>query len=106
MLAREHRLRSRDGIREVVKGGKRFSNRIATVHFLAAEQNQFAVVASRAVGNAVIRNRAKRRTRAILRMAQNQNPAVNAVFRLRSGAAAAGWADFEAGITELLGRIR
>jgi ribonuclease P protein component len=106
VLAREHRLRSRDGIRDVVKDGKRFSNRIATIHFLSSEQNQFAVVASKAVGNAVIRNKAKRRTKAALLAVQDQKPAIHAVFRLRSGAATASWAEFEAGILELVSRAK
>jgi ribonuclease P protein component len=106
VLAREHRLRSRDSIREVVKSGKRFSNSYATIHFLPADQNQFAVVASKAVGNAVIRNKIKRRTRAVLQALQNQKPAVSAVFRLRGAAANASWEDFEAGIHELVGRVK
>ena len=36
----------------------------AVVYFLADETNKFAVVASKKVGNAVARNRAKRRIRA------------------------------------------
>lgn len=106
MLAREHRLRSRDSIREVVKSGKRLSNAYAIIHFLPSEQNQFAVVASKAVGNAVIRNKVKRRTRAALQLLQNQKPTISAVLRLRSAAAGASWEDFEAGIKELIGRVK
>ena len=106
MLAREHRLRSRDGIREVVKDGKRFSNRIATIHFLSSDRNEFAVVASKAIGNAVVRNKAKRRARAALLELQTRKPAIRAVFRLRSGAATASWSEFEAGILELVGKAK
>jgi ribonuclease P protein component len=106
VLAREHRLRSRDGIREVVKDGKRFSNRIATIHFLTSDQNQFAVVASKAVGNAVLRNKAKRRARSALLAHQTTEPAIRAVFRLRSAAATASWSEFEAGILELVGKAK
>ncbi len=106
MLARESRLRSRDAIREVIKNGKRFSNPIATIHFLTSDSNQFAVVASRSVGNAVVRNKAKRRTRAVLSSLSSQNPAIHAVFRLRSESANATWEEFEAGILELIGRVR
>jgi ribonuclease P protein component len=106
VLAREHRLRSRDGIREVVKDGKRFSNHIATLHFLKSDENQFAVVASKTVGNAVERNKAKRRTKAALLRMQNREPAIHAVFRLRTAAATASWTEFEAGIQELISRVK
>jgi ribonuclease P protein component len=106
VLAREHRLRSRDGIREVVKDGKRFSNHIATIHFLKSNENQFAVVASKTVGNAVVRNKAKRRTKAALLNMQDRKPSIHAVFRLRSAAATASWAEFESGIQELVSRVK
>lgn len=89
-----------------MKSGKRFSNSIATIHFLVSENNQFAVVASKAVGNAVIRNRAKRRTKAVLYELQDKVPCVDAVIRLRSGAAGASWEEFDRGIRDLMGRVR
>jgi hypothetical protein len=37
---------------------------------------------------------------------QNREPAIHAVFRLRSAAATASWTEFEAGILELVSRVR
>ena len=106
MLAREHRLRSSDDIREVVKSGKRISNSVATIHFLASETTQFAVVTSKALGNAVIRNRARRRAKAALVGFTNQDLKIRAVVRLRSEAGAMSWQQISSGISELIGRIK
>ena len=106
MLAREHRLRSSDEIREVVKSGKRVSNSIATIHFLPSDSNQFAVVTSKAVGNAVKRNLVKRRCRAVLYETQSGTPGVRAVVRLRPPASEASWEIFSVAMRELLARAR
>ena len=106
MLAKEHRLRSSDEIREVVKSGKRVSNQVATIHFLPSSSNQFSVVASKAVGNAVIRNLARRRTKAVLFDFQDKTPAIRAVVRLKPEAASVGWEKLSESLRELLGKIR
>jgi ribonuclease P protein component len=106
MLARDHRLRSSDEIREVVKSGKRVSNSVATIHFLSSETTQFAVVTSKALGNAVVRNRARRRAKAALVSFANQNLQIRAVVRLRSEAGAMNWEQISSGLTELIGRIK
>lgn len=106
MLPREHRLRSSAEIREVVNRGKRFSNDAATIHFSKAETNRFAIVVSKAVGQAVTRNLVKRRVRAILQKQTQIEPAVSAVFRMRPAAAKMSFANLEQLITELIGRAR
>jgi ribonuclease P protein component len=106
MLAREHRLRSSDEIREVVKSGKRVSNSVATIHFLSSETTQFAVVTSKALGNAVVRNRARRRAKAVLVSFANQNLEIRAVVRLRLEAGAMNWEQISSGLTDLIGRIK
>ena len=106
MLAREHRLRSSDDIRQVVKTGKRVSNSVATIHYLNSETTKFAVVTSKSVGNAVVRNRARRRAKALLASKQNSNLQIQAVVRLRAEAGAMNWEQISSGLTELLGRIK
>jgi len=106
MLAREHRLRSSDEIREVVKNGKRVTNQAATIHFLPSDTNQFAVVTSKAIGNAVVRNLARRRAKAVLFDFQTREPAIRAVVRLRPEAAAIGWEKLSSLLIELLGKTR
>ena len=106
MLAREHRLKSSDEIREVVKSGKRVSNNVATIHYLTSDISQYAVVTSKSLGNAVVRNRARRRAKALL--ASYQHPSLNlkAVVRLRAEAGAMNWEQISSGLSELLGRIK
>ena len=106
MLARDHRLRSSDEIRDVVKLGKRVSNQFATIHFTQSDSNKFAVVTSKAIGNAVVRNKVRRRTKAILFNFQDKTPSIRAVVRLRPEAANASWEKLSDGITELIGRIK
>jgi ribonuclease P protein component len=106
MLAREHRLRSSDEIRDVVKTGKRVSNSVATIHYSPSETAQFAVVTSKALGNAVVRNRARRRAKALLASSLNPNIKIKAVVRLRAEAGSMNWEQISSGLTELLGRIK
>ena len=63
------RLRSRGEFTSVQKGGRRVAGRLLT---LLAQPNtlgrdRLGIIASRRVGNAVIRNRAKRRLREVFR---------------------------------------
>jgi len=106
MLAREHRLRSSDEIRAVVKTGKRVTNQVATIHYLPSETNQFAVVTSKAIGNAVVRNLARRRAKAVLFDFQKREPAIRAVVRLRPEAATIGWQKLSRLLIELMSKTR
>ncbi len=106
MLAREHRLKSSDAIREVVKSGKRVSNNVATIHYLASDISQYAVVTSKSLGNAVVRNRARRRAKAFLASYQHPSLILKAVVRLRPEAGAMNWEQISSGLSELLGRIK
>lgn len=67
---RAARLRSRDQFDRVQRGGRRVSTRLFT---LVASPNtlgcdRLGIIASRKVGGAVVRNRAKRRIREVFRM--------------------------------------
>ena len=104
MLARENRLTSSDEIRQVIRSGKRSSNKFATIHFVPAVTSQFAVVTSRAVGNAVARNLLRRRTKGYLFELLTKNPPVKAVIRYRAGAAELSYQELTRGLSELLSR--
>lgn len=65
MLPREARLRRSDDFRAVMRGGVRVGRQTLVVHALrtSSPPSRAGFVVSRAVGNAVVRNRVKRRLR-------------------------------------------
>ena len=104
MLARENRLSSSDEIRRVIRLGRRSSNEFATIHFLPAETSRFAIVTSRAVGNAVVRNKIRRRTKAVLSGQIVGKPQIHGVVRYRPGATNLSFDDLRASILNLMER--
>ena len=89
-----------------MKNGKRVSNELATIHYLPHESTQFAVVTSKAIGNAVVRNKVRRRAKAILFEQQNQPLGIRAVVRLRPEAARVDWINFSSSMNRLIARIK
>ncbi|MGD9959866.1 ribonuclease P protein component [Nocardioides sp.] len=70
MLAKANRLTSSEGYRRTTRSGSRAGSRTLVLHLLREEQEghpEIGFVVSRAVGNAVIRNRVKRRLRHLTR---------------------------------------
>ncbi|MFT3876420.1 MAG: ribonuclease P protein component [Propioniciclava sp.] len=65
MLPAPHRLRASDEFRSVVRGGVRVGRRTLVVHAIGKQSppSRAGFVVSKAVGNAVTRNRVKRRLR-------------------------------------------
>ena len=106
MLAREHRLKSNDEIREVIKSGKRSSNSVATLHYLPSTQSKFAVVTSKAIGNAVIRNLVRRRAKAVLFELREKYPNIQGVLRMRPAAAELSFQELRGKLAELLERVK
>lgn len=103
LLPRDNRLSSGDDIRDVVKNGRRISNSLLTLHFVSSEESKFAIIVSKAIGNAVQRNLVKRRARAALKnlMAPVQ-PKLRAVLRMRPESSAANWDQLSEAISELV----
>ena len=95
MLARAHRVTAADDFRTTVRRGRRTTTDVAIVHRRAAVTAgppRFGIVVSKKVGGAVVRNRLRRRVRAIC--AENistmeQGDVV--VIRMLPAAAEAGW---------------
>lgn len=81
MLPAAHRLRSSEDFRRCIRGGRRCGGRLLVVHLFrpagadpglapvrgSGEAPKAGFVVSRAVGNAVVRNRVKRRLRHLVR---------------------------------------
>ena len=107
------RLRSREEFIAVQQHGRRIGSRYATV--LARPnslgRDRLGLVASRRVGGAVIRNRAKRRLREVFRRQQSEGAAPNrhgwdVVIIARAEVATVPFADLQTDLSSTLQRLR
>ncbi len=123
MLPKRYRLRRRLEVQRVMRRGRRRRHPLAILLALPAEkkmnqldevtdldrgsESRFAFSASRRVGNAVSRNRAKR----LLRSAVHSNlteiePGWDCLFIAREGASRASYGEVETAVNQLLSRAR
>jgi ribonuclease P protein component len=66
-LPKQRILKSSKEIREVLHEGKRLSGKSINIFYILADEEKFAVVVPKRIGNAVKRNRMKRLAREIYR---------------------------------------
>lgn len=95
MLPREHRLRSNRDFQRVYRIGRSWAHPLAALHLAASPSGRrFGISVSKKVGNAVRRNRVRRRLREVIRAAFPElRTGYDAVIVARAAAAEA---DFEA----------
>ena len=114
MLPPAHRLRDSDSFRTAVRRGRRAGSRTLVVHLATASgvdagdpPARVGFVVSKAVGNAVVRNRVKRRLRHLARehLASLPGSAV-LVVRALPAAATASSAELGTDLARSLGRTR
>ena len=109
MLPREHRLTSSDGFRLATRQGRRAGCSTLVVHLGRAEDDQpvrVGFVVSKAVGNAVVRNRVKRRLRHLAREHMPSLPgSAVLVVRALPPAAGASFEELRADLARCLGRV-
>ncbi|RZT59667.1 ribonuclease P protein component [Microcella alkaliphila] len=95
MLARAHRVRSGSDFRETMRRGRKTATPTAVVYARSGEETapaRFGIIVSKAVGGAVVRNRIKRRVRAICANVAPSIPAGTAVvIRMLPAAAEVTW---------------
>ena len=93
MLAKANRIVRGDDFRRIVRTGRRAGGPLAVVHRTrpAAAVARFGLIVSKQVGNAVVRNRVKRRLSEIVRA---ELPAVEPADIVIRALPAAGQADF------------
>ncbi|QEE60118.1 ribonuclease P protein component [Salinibacterium sp. dk2585] len=112
MLARAERLVSAADYRRTVRRGRRASSELMTVYVLmgsSGETSRFGFIVSKAVGNAVTRNRVRRRLKAICHTAlsaEESNARVDAVIRAHPASATAGFQELESDVLRLLERSK
>lgn len=106
MLAKANRVVRGADFRRIVRSGRRAGSEMAVVHRANPEAAvaRFGFVVSKRVGNAVIRNRVKRRLSEIVRAELNTIETADIVIRAHPAAATADFATLKAGIAPLLVR--
>lgn len=111
MLSAAHRLTESESFRDAVRRGSRSGSRTVVVHLRVGDDEssqgaRVGFVVSKAVGNAVIRNRVKRRLRHLARehLASLPGSAV-LVIRALPAAAAASSVQLDADLRRCLARV-
>lgn len=110
MLPREHRLVSSEGFRQATRHGRRAAASSLVVHLWdpGTDEGPASVgfVVSKAVGNAVQRNRVKRRLRHLVREHVTSLPgSAVLVIRCLPGAAEASYAELRRDLDRALSRV-
>ncbi len=106
-MQRRHRISGSKRHSQIHREGASLANKLLVVRFLAnnLDYSRFALVVSRRVGNAVVRNRIKRRLRETLRSSP-VTPGWDAVIIVRRGAQKAGYRELSRAAKNLLRRSR
>ena len=105
-MASNGRLRRRAEFTRVYERGARLRGRFMTCFALpnGLDSPRLGIAASRKIGNAVVRNRAKRRVRELYRAHKPLKP-IDIVFVPRRELVSAAWADLEADYRAALQRL-
>lgn len=111
MLSSAHRLTDGASFRAATRKGRRSGARTVVVHLASdaslADSPRVGFVVSKAVGNAVTRNRVKRRLRHLAREHVSSLPgSAVLVVRALPAAATASYAELGADLERCLGRVR
>lgn len=106
-MQRHHRLTANARITDVHRQGRSVANGFLVLRLSPNDlgRSRFCFVASKRVGNAVVRNRVKRRLREAVRNTDFQ-PGWDAVIMARKGAAGATYAQLERAVRNLMRRTR
>ena len=107
MLPRPHRLRRAAEVTAVRQQGRAFRHPLCILLVQSGENvaSRFAFVASKRIGKAVVRNRARRLLREAIRLHLDEiQPGWNCVWIARSQLPQAAFAEVETAVLQLLGR--
>lgn len=106
-MASQDRLTRRSEFAAVQASNQRWANSLLSLRALPnqREKSRIGLLISKRVGAAVVRNRAKRRLREILRL-EPVPIGWDMVFSARPGVAQTGFADIQHAVRDLLRRVR
>ena len=104
-MQRQHRLTGDARINRIHRQGRSAANRLLVFRLLPNElaRSRFCIVAAKRVGNAVVRNRVKRRLRAAVRSAPC-HPGWDTIIMARRGAGEADYHHLEQAVRNLMRR--
>lgn len=104
-MQRQHRLTGDAQITRIHRQGRSAANRLLVFRLLPneLERSRFCIVAAKRVGNAVVRNRVKRRLRAAVRSAPC-HPGWDTIIMARRGAGEADYHRLEQAVRNLMRR--
>lgn len=107
LMQRHHRLASGKRISEVHREGRSAANGLLVIRALpnTLGRSRFCFIAGKRVGNAVVRNRVKRRLREVVRQADTA-AGWDTIFIARSGAGQAAFGQLESAAHNLMRRTR
>ena len=106
-MQRQHRLGSTGRISEIHRRGRSVANGLLVMRVLpnGLDRSRFCFVTGKRVGNAVVRNRVKRRLREVMR-ASAAAPGWDTVLIARKGAGDADFKQLERAVHHLIRRTR
>ena len=105
---RRLRLRKRSLFRQVYENGRYLSNSLISLHFFVhgKQTHQIGFTAGKRLGNAVTRNRCRRRLKECYRLYRNEAPVgMDIVIIARRGLVTADWADIVAAFRDIMRRV-
>lgn len=109
MLAKANRVTRPNDFKSVVRRGRRVSTSVGTVHVLSTsdQPTRFGFIVSKSVGNAVVRNRVRRRMRAVcFDLLPSMRTGSDVVVRAAPGAVAVSWATLHSELESAIGAAR
>jgi ribonuclease P protein component len=107
VLARANRVKTPDDFRQIMRRGRRSGGTLLVTHALRGESGpvRFGFVVGRSVGNAVVRNRVRRRLRAIASgLLASVVPGTAVVVRALPPAAAGSFVELDGDVRKALER--